>query len=85
MNTTYYAGLGGTLLVGILLFFYLATRKKYLDPSAAHNYEKIRNNVTVREPEVNKITKERSYSGHLPLGNLIGAFMVIVIADIPKR
>lgn len=65
--------------LGIILFFYLASRKKYRDPSAAQNYEKIRNKLTVREPEKKK-EPEYEYSGGIGfLSNIIGGFIVFFV------
>lgn len=44
----WYAGYVALVLV---IFFYFATRKRYRDPTAAPNYEKVRNKVTIREEE----------------------------------
>lgn len=40
---------GGILAIGILLFFFLANRKKYRTPSEAKNYNRIRERLTLRE------------------------------------
>lgn len=82
MNWWFYGSLGGTLLLGVLLFFYLASRKKYRDKSAAENYEKIREKVTVRETPKEEDTSSESTSGGGILGNLIGAFITILIGLI---
>lgn len=67
--------------LGIILFFYLASRKKYRDATAAPNYEQIRNKVTLREKEPEVVIEDiGEYSGGGGmLGNLIGGFIVILV------
>lgn len=50
MNYLYYIA-GGIFLLAIIIFFYLAKKKKYRDKTAAENYEKVRNKLTIREEE----------------------------------
>lgn len=75
-----YAIAGSLFFLGISFFFYFASRKKYRDPTAAPNYEKVRNKLTTREPEVEE---EEEYDGSGfgagMLGNLIGGFIVILV------
>lgn len=42
MQTGYWIAIG-LFLLGIILFFYLSTRKNYRDQSAAPNYDKLKN------------------------------------------
>lgn len=39
----------GGVTITLILFIYLATRRNYRDPTAAQNYEKIRNKLTTRK------------------------------------
>src|SRR5205085_2996764 len=48
------------ILAGIILFLFLASRKKYRDASAAPNYEKLREKLTTREIE-EEPEEEESY------------------------
>ena len=70
----------GWVVLCLIAFFYLSTRKKYRDPSAAQNYEKTRNKLTLREikePETN-VTEEVE-GVHFDLGLLVGVFIVLIV------
>jgi len=69
----------GGVGVFILLFFYLASRKKYRDPSAAPNYTKIREKLTLREPEPEPEKEEEPESGGGFLGSIVGGFITILV------
>lgn len=72
----YLAGWGVFCSIG---FFLLSLRRKYRDPSAAQNYETIRNKVTLRKIQPTK-EKEQTSSERGPfIGTLIGGFIVILI------
>lgn len=69
------------IAVGIIFFLYLATRRKYRDPSAAKNYTKIRDKLTLREPpkpKVRKVKKDSIFE-HLTLESMITGFIVLLI------
>lgn len=68
----------GYFLVVASSFFYLATRKRYRDKTAAPNYEAVRNKVTVREEVKPEEVEEYSSSG-FSLGILISAFVVLLV------
>lgn len=75
----YYIVSGVIVGLGILLFIFLALRKKYRTPTAAQNYENIRNKLTVRELEKpNKEVKEETHSGG-GLGSIIEGCIVIMV------
>ena len=86
MQTTYYVMLG-TLLLGVILFFYLASRKKYRDASAAPNYDAKKNESIEHYKQVRdklslrkiKIQEEPTSSGSGILGNLVGGFVFIMV------
>ena len=69
------------IVVGIIAFFFLMRPRKYRDPSAADQYTKVRNKLTVREekkPEKPEETEEDG-SPFSFFGNIIGGFVVILI------
>jgi heme/copper-type cytochrome/quinol oxidase subunit 2 len=82
LNSWYIAGLS-IIVLGIFLFIYFATRKKYRDPSAAPNYENIRNKLTVRELEEEPEEDEEEYKQASTSGlDIQGLIMSIVVVSI---
>lgn len=75
MNWQYIVA-GAIVVAGIFLFFYLATRKHYRDPSAAQNYEKIRNKLTTRDLEVEE--DEEPVEGSGALSSVVSIFGAII-------
>lgn len=76
-----YILVGAIILIGIYLFFYLSTRRKYRDATAAHNYEKIRNKVTVREEESEENESDYEDAGlpGMSLSAVISGMVILVI------
>ena len=68
------------VVIGVLIFFYLAGKKSYRDKSAAENYTRIRNKLTIRKPKEKKASIQDKLEWSFPsLGNIIGGFIVILI------
>ncbi len=74
----YAIGALGLFVLGIICFFILARRRAYRDPSAAQNYERIRNKLTLREYKEPKKTQTTTYSGG-GLGSIMSGFITIVV------
>lgn len=73
------------VIFGIFVSFYLARRRKYRDPSAAPNYERIRDKLTLRKDTVKEEVEkdeedEESHSS--PLDNLTSLIMGIVVVAV---
>lgn len=60
MSLAWYWYAGWIALV-LIVGYYLATRKKYRDPTAAPNYEKVRNKLSTRKLKVEE--KVEDYTG----------------------
>lgn len=77
----FYGGLGGLIVLGVLIFFYLAGRRKYRDPTAAPKYEQIRDKLTVREPEI--VKEEGAPTPEIQVANSLMSLAIgIVVVSI---
>lgn len=82
----YYLISAGIVFLGVVLFFYLSSRRKYRDPTEAQNYEKVRNKLSTRKLKVEEEQEEESFGLFNPasfvttmMGLAIIVFVVVIV------